>query len=62
MEISEIKIGMLLDMCCQGDMNYIEKARVEATAHDCFVVRDDAGAVWLIDYGVWDLWVEDKER
>lgn len=61
MEISEIKVGMLLDMTGCG-MHCIEpKARVEAVAHDWFVVRDDEGRPWLVDYGTWDLW-EDKEN
>jgi len=61
MKISEIKVGMLLDMCCQGSMDFINKARVEAVAHDWFVVRDEKGCLWFIDYGDWDLWEEDTE-
>jgi len=61
MEISEIKVGMLLDMTGFGGMYYIEqKARVEAVGHDWFVVRDNRGWPWFVDYGDWDLW-EDKK-
>ena len=61
MEIPEIKVGMLLDMCGQRDMNFIDKARVEAVAHDWFVVRDDEGRPWFVDYGDWELWSEKSE-
>lgn len=57
MKISEIRVGMLLDMTGLSNMHYIEpKARVEAVAHDWFVVRDDEGHPWFIDYGTWELW------
>ena len=56
MHISEIKVGMLLDMCGQRSMDFIDRARVEAVAHDWFVVRDDKGQLWFVDYGDWELW------
>lgn len=62
MLIFELKVGMVLDMCCQSNMNWIEKARVEAVAHDWFVVRDDMGRPWFIDYGTWNLWSEQDEE
>ena len=60
MEISEIRVGMTLDMCCQRSMDFIQWARVEAVAVDWFVVRDEDGEPWFVDYGVWDLWIEDQ--
>lgn len=63
MEISEIKIGMLLDMRGLSNMHHIEpRARVEAVAYDWFVVRDDEGQPWFVDYGTWDLWSEQDEE
>jgi hypothetical protein len=62
MEISEIKIGMLLDMHNQHNFDYIEKARVEAAAYDWFVARDDNGQPVLFDYGTWDLWPGKNEE
>lgn len=60
-EISELKVGMLLNMSGLSGMYFIEpKARVEAVACDWFVVRDDEGQSWFVDYGTWDLW-EDRE-
>lgn len=62
MEISELRVGMVLNMSGLSDMHYIEpKAKVEAVAYDWFVVRDDRGEPWFIDYGTWDLW-EDEEN
>ena len=61
MQISEIKVGMLLDMCGQSNMDYIDKARVEAVACDWFVVRDDEGRPWFVDYSTWDLWEGDTK-
>ena len=62
MKISEIKIGMLLDMTGLSNMYQIEpKARVEAVAYDWFVVRDDDGCPWFVDYGEWNLW-EDSTK
>jgi hypothetical protein len=63
MLISEIKIGMLLNMRGLSDMHCIEpKARVEAVAHDWFVARDEKGQPWFVDYGTWDLWPEQDEE
>ena len=63
MEISEIKIGMLLNMRGLSNMHHIEpKARVEAVACDWFVVRDDKGCPWFVDYGTWDLWPGKNEE
>ena len=60
MQISEIKVGMLLNMRGLSDMHYVEpKARVEAIAYDWFVVRDDKGQSWFVDYGTWELWEEE---
>ena len=59
MKISEIKVGMLLDMCHQRNMEWTEKARVEAVAYDWFVVRDDKGQPWFVNYGTWELWEEE---
>ena len=68
MKISEIKVGMLLNMTGLssilldttglGIVHCIDepKARVEAVAHDWFVVRDNEGCPWFIDCGEWDLW------
>lgn len=57
MKISELKVGMLLNMCGLSGMYYIDpKARVEAVGHDWFVVRDDKGQPWFVDYGDWELW------
>ena len=61
MQISEIKVGMLLDMCGQSNMDYIDKARVEAVGHDWFVVRDEKERPWFINYSIWDLWKGDTE-
>jgi hypothetical protein len=61
MKISELKIGMLLDMHNQYNFDYIEKARVEAVAYDWFVARDDNGQPILFDCGTWNLW-EDNAK
>jgi hypothetical protein len=61
-EIPELKVGMVLNMSGFSGMCSIEpKATVETVAYDWFVVRDDKGEPWFIDYGTWDLW-EDEEN
>lgn len=49
MKITELKIGMLVDLSCQRAYDFAEKARIEAIGIDWAIARDDSGRPWLLE-------------
>ena len=50
MYVSELKVGMIINLGCASAYDYVQYGRVEASAFDWAVVREEANnRVWLLE-------------